>query len=149
MTSKLWLRCVSFYGWLWGCSTRAIAWGTFPLPVGTSKPEVVFFHEIDYIVAPICFVADENKYFLLELYDLTSKWDEVNIFQASSKIIDNANFIFWSQIKQRIGISRLLVNTFAIKWHYRDTIYVWCLTYFINILENCSFFIYSGVYRIF
>ena len=76
------------------CSTRAIGLGTFPLPVGNSKPEVGFFHEIDYIVAPICFVADENKYFLLELYDLTSKWDEVNIFQASSKIIDNANFIF-------------------------------------------------------
>ena len=41
-------RRVNRFAWNFGdvySSTRAIAWGTFSLPVGTSKPEVGYFSE--------------------------------------------------------------------------------------------------------
>lgn len=79
------------------------------------------------------------KWIFFHKYYVTSKWDKINIFEASAKIINNANFIFWGQIKQRIWISSLLVNALAVKRHYRDAIYVRRLTYFIYILEICSF----------
>ena len=39
-------RHVNRFAWNYGCvysSTWAMTWGTFPLPVGTSKPEVGYF----------------------------------------------------------------------------------------------------------